>query len=196
MRAQKQNIFFFKFQDPSIPTFPHTFIPPHCTERRWNVPSGTLINTSTWNTSIGMKSLLPTHPLDLTAPLHRHVIIPKDLAKQIPMERTLTEPEWRSLGIQMSRGWIHYAWYQYGSLPKLTSSLLGLNPTSSSSDDLSVPIPKRALWMKKRPRARRSSSCSLSETRRKRRRAIEGQIPPLRFFSWTNVVYLVVTSSR
>ena len=79
---------------------------------------------------------------------------------------------------------------------KTDGPLLGLSPTSSSSDDLSAPIPKRALWMKKRPRARRSCFCSRSEARRKRRRAIEGQILPLRFFSWTNVVYLVVTSSR
>jgi len=40
---------------------------------------------------------------------YRHVILPKDHAKRLPSEpRLLTEGEWRSLGVQQSRGWIHY----------------------------------------------------------------------------------------
>jgi cyclin-dependent kinase regulatory subunit CKS1 len=40
---------------------------------------------------------------------YRHVILPKETAKQIPKNRTLSDPEWRSLGVQQSRGWEHYA---------------------------------------------------------------------------------------
>ncbi len=40
---------------------------------------------------------------------YRHVIIPKDHAKSMPKNRTLSEDEWRKMGIQQSRGWEHYA---------------------------------------------------------------------------------------
>ena len=40
---------------------------------------------------------------------YRHVTLPKELSKQIPAGRLLSEREWRSLGIQMSLGWEHYA---------------------------------------------------------------------------------------
>jgi cyclin-dependent kinase regulatory subunit CKS1 len=39
---------------------------------------------------------------------YRHVILPKEIVKKVPQDRLLTEYDWRSLGIQMSRGWIHY----------------------------------------------------------------------------------------
>jgi cyclin-dependent kinase regulatory subunit CKS1 len=39
----------------------------------------------------------------------RHVILPKHVAKAIPKGRLLTEHEWRSVGVQQSRGWVHYA---------------------------------------------------------------------------------------
>lgn len=42
---------------------------------------------------------------------YRHVILPKEIAKQLPQGknmRLLTETEWRSLGVQQSRGWAHY----------------------------------------------------------------------------------------
>ena len=39
---------------------------------------------------------------------YRHVTLPKDIASKVPSTRLLSEYEWRSLGIQMSRGWVHY----------------------------------------------------------------------------------------
>jgi cyclin-dependent kinase regulatory subunit CKS1 len=39
----------------------------------------------------------------------RHVILPKELSKQIPRDRLLNEQEWRQMGVQQSRGWMHYA---------------------------------------------------------------------------------------
>ena len=42
----------------------------------------------------------------------RHVTLPTHLAKILPPTPLLAEHEWRSLGIQQSRGWIHYGFHQ------------------------------------------------------------------------------------
>jgi len=39
---------------------------------------------------------------------YRHVHLPRHLFKKIPRGRLLSEQEWRSLGVQQSRGWVHY----------------------------------------------------------------------------------------
>eukprot|EP01083_Nonionella_stella_P000106 297_1 len=40
---------------------------------------------------------------------YRHVILPKEICKLLPaQDRLLTEEEWRSVGVQQSRGWVHY----------------------------------------------------------------------------------------
>lgn len=40
---------------------------------------------------------------------YRHVILPKDMAKRLPKPlRLMTEVEWRGIGVQQSRGWVHY----------------------------------------------------------------------------------------
>lgn len=39
---------------------------------------------------------------------YRHVMLPKEIAKQVPKTHLMSESEWRSLGVQQSRGWVHY----------------------------------------------------------------------------------------
>lgn len=39
---------------------------------------------------------------------YRHVHLPKNTFKMMPRGRLLTESEWRALGVQQSRGWVHY----------------------------------------------------------------------------------------
>ncbi|CBY21515.1 unnamed protein product [Oikopleura dioica] len=39
---------------------------------------------------------------------YRHVHIPKDWVRRLPKERTMSETEWRELGVQQSQGWVHY----------------------------------------------------------------------------------------
>ncbi len=39
---------------------------------------------------------------------YRHVLLPKDIYRKMPRNRILTEHEWRSMGVQQSRGWVHY----------------------------------------------------------------------------------------
>eukprot|EP00729_Bicosta_minor_P011307 gene11307-12616_t len=43
---------------------------------------------------------------------YRHVILPKSIAKKMQASYSkthlLSETEWRGLGVQQSRGWVHY----------------------------------------------------------------------------------------
>jgi len=43
---------------------------------------------------------------------YRHVILPEEVAERVPRNRLLTETEWRNLGVQQSRGWVHYMRHQ------------------------------------------------------------------------------------
>ncbi|KAK9029239.1 hypothetical protein V6N11_026360 [Hibiscus sabdariffa] len=40
---------------------------------------------------------------------YRHVVLPPEVAKLLPKNRLLSENEWRAIGVQQSRGWVHYA---------------------------------------------------------------------------------------
>ncbi|ESQ51266.1 hypothetical protein EUTSA_v10017678mg, partial [Eutrema salsugineum] len=40
---------------------------------------------------------------------YRHVVLPPEVAKLLPKNRILSESEWRAIGVQQSRGWVHYA---------------------------------------------------------------------------------------
>lgn len=39
---------------------------------------------------------------------YRHVLLPKNTFKGMPKNKLLSENEWRALGVQQSRGWVHY----------------------------------------------------------------------------------------
>ncbi|KAL7988799.1 hypothetical protein Chor_007718 [Crotalus horridus] len=39
---------------------------------------------------------------------YRHVMLPRELSKQVPKTHLMTEEEWRRLGVQQSLGWVHY----------------------------------------------------------------------------------------
>lgn len=40
---------------------------------------------------------------------YRHVVLPAEVAALLPKGRLLSETEWRGIGVQQSRGWVHYA---------------------------------------------------------------------------------------
>jgi cyclin-dependent kinase regulatory subunit CKS1 len=44
----------------------------------------------------------------------RHVMLPKELAKLVPKDHLMSENEWRSIGVQQSRGWQHYLIHEPG----------------------------------------------------------------------------------
>lgn len=44
----------------------------------------------------------------------RHVTLPRDLAAVVPKDRLMSEAEWRKLGVQQSRGWVHYMLHRPG----------------------------------------------------------------------------------
>ncbi|KAL1493777.1 hypothetical protein ABEB36_009466 [Hypothenemus hampei] len=39
---------------------------------------------------------------------YRHVVLPKEMVKYVPKTHLMSEDEWRSIGIQQSKGWVHY----------------------------------------------------------------------------------------
>jgi cyclin-dependent kinase regulatory subunit CKS1 len=63
---------------------------------------------------------------------YRHVLLPKEVYRKMAKSRLLTEAEWRALGVQQSRGWVHYEIHKpepYILLfrrPKNTDPLTGL----------------------------------------------------------------------
>uniref|UniRef100_A0A7S1CQT6 Cyclin-dependent kinases regulatory subunit n=1 Tax=Bicosoecida sp. CB-2014 TaxID=1486930 RepID=A0A7S1CQT6_9STRA len=65
---------------------------------------------------------------------YRHVILPKELAKSLPKERLLLEPEWRGIGVQQSRGWVHYACHRPEPHVLLFRRPLGTDPTTGKID--------------------------------------------------------------
>lgn len=42
------------------------------------------------------------------------MLIPKEMVKYVPKTHLMTEDEWRSIGIQQSKGWIHYMTHKPG----------------------------------------------------------------------------------
>lgn len=38
----------------------------------------------------------------------RHVVLPKEMVKLVPKTHLMSEQEWRGIGIQQSKGWVHY----------------------------------------------------------------------------------------
>ena len=46
---------------------------------------------------------------------HRHVILPKEIASNVPHGRLMNEAEWRKIGVQQSRGWVHYMVHKPGT---------------------------------------------------------------------------------
>ena len=58
----------------------------------------------------------------------RHVLLPKNIFKTIPKGRLLSESEWRGLGVQQSRGWVHYEIHKPEPHILLFRRPLGTNP--------------------------------------------------------------------
>lgn len=58
------------------------------------------------------------------------MILPKDLAKNISPNRLLSDAEWRALGVQQSRGWMHYATHRPEPHILLFRRPLGTDPTT------------------------------------------------------------------
>jgi len=65
---------------------------------------------------------------------YRHVILPKETAKSLPKNRTLTDVEWRGLGVQQSRGWEHYACHRPEPHILLFRRPLGTDPLTGEVD--------------------------------------------------------------
>jgi len=65
---------------------------------------------------------------------YRHVILTKEIAKGLPRSRLLSEAEWRSIGVQQSRGWQHYAIHRPEPHILLFRRPLGTDPQTGRID--------------------------------------------------------------
>ena len=61
---------------------------------------------------------------------YRHVLLPKAVYRNMPRGRLLYEEEWRSLGVQQSRGWVHYEIHKPEPFILLFRRPLGTDPTT------------------------------------------------------------------
>lgn len=61
---------------------------------------------------------------------YRHVMLPKNLFKNMPRNRLLSEMEWRALGVQQSRGWAHYEIHKPEPFILLFRRPLGTDPNT------------------------------------------------------------------
>ena len=68
------------------------------------------------NLQLGFGDLIDLNVKTFFFVSHRHVQLPKDLAKLVPKSHLMTEAEWRGLGVQQSQGWIHYMIHQPGNI--------------------------------------------------------------------------------
>lgn len=64
---------------------------------------------------------------------YRHVTIPKELLRSIP-DRLMSESEWRAVGVQQSRGWVHYAIHKPEPHVLLFRRLHGTDPVTGRVD--------------------------------------------------------------
>jgi len=65
---------------------------------------------------------------------YRHVTLPKEMGKTLPKNRTMSDAEWRNIGVQQSRGWEHYAHHKPEPHILLFRRPLGTNPTTGEID--------------------------------------------------------------
>ncbi|KAJ8976313.1 hypothetical protein NQ317_010267 [Molorchus minor] len=46
---------------------------------------------------------------------YRHVVIPREMVKLVPKTHLMSEDEWRAIGVQQSKGWVHYMTHSPGN---------------------------------------------------------------------------------
>ena len=69
---------------------------------------------------------------------YRHVMLPKalydDMRQSKMSRRLLSEDEWRSLGVQQSRGWVHYCIHDPEPFILLFRRPIGTDPNTGRCD--------------------------------------------------------------
>ena len=66
---------------------------------------------------------------------YRHVLLPKAIYRTMPRGRLLLEEEWRSFGVQQSRGWVHYEIHKPEPFILLFRRPLGTDPATGKVAD-------------------------------------------------------------
>ena len=72
------------------------------------------------------------------------MILPKDVAALVPKERLMSEAEWRKLGVQQSRGWVHYMMHRPGTIIARTCQnvIVFMFPSPHRASYLAIQTPK------------------------------------------------------
>ena len=81
---------------------------------------------------------------------YRHVLLPKNTYRQMARNRLLFEEEWRQLGVQQSRGWVHYEIHKPEPFILLFRRPLGTDPATGRVPD-SHPLAEMHNAMLKNP---------------------------------------------
>uniref|UniRef100_A0A8C1FMA1 Cyclin-dependent kinases regulatory subunit n=2 Tax=Cyprininae TaxID=2743694 RepID=A0A8C1FMA1_CYPCA len=74
---------------------------------------------------------------------YRHVVLPRELAKQVPKSHLMSEDEWRRLGVQQSLGWVHYMIHEPGLTHSSVLYLTRLKLTEINISFTRVTWPRR-----------------------------------------------------
>ena len=61
---------------------------------------------------------------------YRHVLLPKEIFKKLPAKKLLSESEWRSIGVNQSRGWVHFTFHKPEPHVLLFRRPIGTNPVT------------------------------------------------------------------
>merc|ERR1719254_299033 len=91
---------------------------------------------------------------------YRRVTVPRAMvqANVIPQGRTMTEAEWRSHGITMSRGWEHYDHHAPEANVLLFRRVLGTDPrTGRVPVEMAVKVARRRAYVEELERLRESA---------------------------------------
>ena len=73
---------------------------------------------------------------------YRHVILPRKVEKKMVTGRLMTEMEWRTLGVQQSRGWVHYSVHKPEPYILLFRRPLGTDPKTGKVLDKNKKVQK------------------------------------------------------
>lgn len=64
---------------------------------------------------------------------YRHVLLPKEIFKKLPAKKLLLESEWRSIGVNQSRGWVHYTFHKPEPHVLLFRRPIGTDPVTGGT---------------------------------------------------------------
>ena len=93
-------------QTVSLPPWPCATVPPLSTPLALTAVTTQPFQCAGWTSGFGCESRTDrcSEKYYDSQYEYRHVVLPPEVAQHLPKGRLLSEPEWRALGVQQSRG--------------------------------------------------------------------------------------------